>query len=259
MVGLRRPPTAPARRGWACSAPAAPASALGAMHGYRLQAAAGQRHRHRHRHDVVRHRPRLLLRQALHPADRAAPAVDPARRLDRRTPALAQALDVNPLFLVGIALAVVMAWAFRNTKWGLIVRMTGDSAPAARAMGVSVDLVRFLATAAGGFLAGIGGAFLSLYYPGSWNEGLSSGQGLMAVALVIFARWDPIRCFLARAAVRRRRRARPGAAVGRHHPGLLLLQRRALHPDAAHHDRLGRLQVRGARRARRTLDHQMRL
>ena len=111
--------------------------------------------------------------------------------------ALAQALQVNPLFFVGIALAVFMFWAFKNTKWGLIVRMTGDSAASAKAMGVSVDLVRFLATAAGGFLAGIGGAFLSLYYPGSWNQGLSSGQGLMAVALVIFARWDPIKCIFA--------------------------------------------------------------
>jgi general nucleoside transport system permease protein len=111
--------------------------------------------------------------------------------------ALAQALQINPLFFVGIALAVFMWWALKNTKWGLIVRMTGDSAASATAMGVSVDLVRFLATAAGGFLAGIGGAFLSLYYPGSWNQGLSSGQGLMAVALVIFARWDPIRCIWA--------------------------------------------------------------
>jgi len=111
--------------------------------------------------------------------------------------ALAQALQVNPLFFVGIALAVVMWWAFRNTRWGLIVRMTGDSAASAKAMGVSVDLVRLLATAAGGFLAGVGGAFLSLYYPGSWNQGLSSGQGLMAVALVIFARWDPLRCIAA--------------------------------------------------------------
>ena len=50
---------------------------------------------------------------------------------------------------------------------------------------------------AGGFLAGVGGSFLSLFYPGSWNEGLSSGQGLMAVALVIFARWDPVRCLCA--------------------------------------------------------------
>jgi ABC-type uncharacterized transport system permease subunit len=112
-------------------------------------------------------------------------------------PTVAQALQVNPLFFVGIALALFLWWALANTRWGLIIRMTGDSAASARAMGVSVDLVKLLATAAGGFLAGVGGAFLSLFYPGSWNEGLSSGQGLMAVALVIFARWDPLRCVLA--------------------------------------------------------------
>jgi len=112
-------------------------------------------------------------------------------------PSIAQALEVNPLFFVGIALALFLWWALANTRWGLIIRMTGDSAASARAMGVSVDLVRLLATAAGGFLAGVGGAFLSLFYPGSWNEGLSSGQGLMAVALVIFARWDPLRCVVA--------------------------------------------------------------
>jgi len=110
---------------------------------------------------------------------------------------IATALQINPLLVIGIAVAVLMAWAFANTRWGLIVRTTGDSAAAARAMGISVDLVRFLATTVGGFLAGIGGAFLSLYYPGSWNQGLSSGQGLMAVALVIFARWNPLRCVLA--------------------------------------------------------------
>jgi ABC-type uncharacterized transport system permease subunit len=110
-------------------------------------------------------------------------------------PAVQSALQVNPLFFVGAALAVLLWWAFRNTRYGLIVRMTGDSAPAALAMGYSVDLVRFLATTVGGFSAGVGGAFLSLYYPGSWSEGLSSGQGLMAVALVIFARWNPLACF----------------------------------------------------------------
>ena len=46
-------------------------------------------------------------------------------------------------------------------------------------------------------VAVVGGAFLSLFYPGSWNQGLSSGQGLMAVALVIFARWNPLRCIVA--------------------------------------------------------------
>jgi general nucleoside transport system permease protein len=110
------------------------------------------------------------------------------------SPQIETALQINTLLIVGVAVALLMAWAFANTKWGLIVRMTGDSAPAARAMGVSVDLVRFVATTIGGFLSGVGGAFLSLYYPGSWNQGLSSGQGLMAVALVIFARWNPVRC-----------------------------------------------------------------
>jgi general nucleoside transport system permease protein len=113
------------------------------------------------------------------------------------SPQVRSALEINPLFLIGVALALVLAWAFRTTRWGLVVRMVGDSADAARALGYRVRVVRTLATALGGFLAGVGGSFLSLYYPGSWSEGLSSGQGLMAVALVIFARWDPLRCFYA--------------------------------------------------------------
>jgi len=113
------------------------------------------------------------------------------------SPQVQAALEVNPLFLIGIGLAVSLGWAFRNTRWGLIVRTVGDSSDAARAMGYAVPRVRTLCTGVGGFLAGIGGSFLSLYYPGSWSEGLSSGQGLMAVALVIFARWNPMRCFYA--------------------------------------------------------------
>jgi simple sugar transport system permease protein len=109
-------------------------------------------------------------------------------------PQIHQALQVNYLFIVGIALAFVIAWALKNTRWGLIVRLAGESVDAALAMGASVGRVRLVATSVGGAFAGVGGAFLSLYYPGSWNEGLSSGQGLMAVALVIFARWEPVRC-----------------------------------------------------------------
>jgi ABC-type uncharacterized transport system permease subunit len=112
-------------------------------------------------------------------------------------PAVREALQVNPLFLVGLALALFLNWAFVRTRIGLIVRLMGESVDAALALGYPVARVRMLATMAGGFLSGVGGSFLSLYYPGVWSEGLSSGQGLIAVALVIFARWNPIYCFYA--------------------------------------------------------------
>lgn len=109
-------------------------------------------------------------------------------------PQIRSALDVSPLFFLGLVVAGVLAWGFRATRIGLTIRIVGDSADAAKAMGLKIERIRILATAAGSALAGIGGAFLSLCYPGSWNEGLSSGQGLMAVALVVFARWNPLTC-----------------------------------------------------------------
>ena len=112
-------------------------------------------------------------------------------------PQLRAALDVNILFPIGIAAALWLSWGFKSTGAGLIVRMVGDNAEAARSMGYPPNRVRLAATAFGGFMAGIGGSFLSLSYPGSWNEGLSSGQGIMAVALVIFARWNPVNCIWA--------------------------------------------------------------
>jgi simple sugar transport system permease protein len=123
--------------------------------------------------------------------------------------AVAAALQINMMFPLGIAIALGLTWALAHTRWGLWVRMVGDSADAARALGTSVNRVRIAATTAGGFIAGLGGACLSLYYPGSWNEGLSSGQGLIAEALVIFARWDPIRCPTHRRPAHRR----PGCGV----------------------------------------------
>ena len=113
------------------------------------------------------------------------------------SPQVQAALRINALFPLGVVLALLLAWALANTRWGLIVRMAGDSSDAARALGYSVNTVRVLSTTLGGFIAGMGGASLSLYYPGSWNEGLSSGQGLIAVALVIFARWRPLHCLWA--------------------------------------------------------------
>lgn len=112
-------------------------------------------------------------------------------------PQIQAALDINVLFLVGAALAFALRWVLANTRVGLTLRVVGDSTDAARAMGIDPHRVRLVATAVGGAFAAVGGAYLSLYYPGSWNEGISSGQGLMAVALVIFARRNPVGCFLA--------------------------------------------------------------
>jgi general nucleoside transport system permease protein len=112
-------------------------------------------------------------------------------------PQVRAALRVNALFLIGFLLVPLMAWFLTATRWGLIVRCVGENADTARAIGYPVNRVRLICTVVGGFFAGVGGSFLSLYYPGSWSEGLSSGQGLMAVALVIFARWDPLRCLYA--------------------------------------------------------------
>jgi ABC-type uncharacterized transport system permease subunit len=107
------------------------------------------------------------------------------------------ALKISPLFFLGVALAFAMNWFFKATRWGMHVRAVGDSPAAARAMGISVVRTRVLSIMAGSALAGLGGAHLTLFYPGAWTEAISSGQGLMAVALVIFARWNPVHCLYA--------------------------------------------------------------
>lgn len=113
------------------------------------------------------------------------------------SPTVQAALNINALFFFGIACVFIMHWFLNNARWGLTVRVTGESTNAALALGINIRRVRMLSTMAGGFLASVGGSYLSLYYPGSWSEGLSSGQGLMAVVLVIFARWNPIHCLYA--------------------------------------------------------------
>lgn len=112
-------------------------------------------------------------------------------------PALKAALSINPLLILGIALAFGVHWFLHYTRYGMRLRVVGDSENAARAFGFSPASTRVVATAFGGACAGVGGASLSLFYPGAWSEALSSGQGIMAVALVIFARWDPRRCIWA--------------------------------------------------------------
>ncbi|HEX8682998.1 MAG TPA: ABC transporter permease [Ardenticatenaceae bacterium] len=78
-----------------------------------------------------------------------------------------------------------------RTRPGLNLRAVGENPRAADAMGLDVARIRYLYTLLGGALAGLGGAHLSLAYTPGWTENLTGGRGWIAVALVIFALWDP--------------------------------------------------------------------
>jgi len=94
-------------------------------------------------------------------------------------------------------LTVPAAWyVLYRTRWGLNVRAVGEYPEAADAMGIDVAAVRYAAVVVGGILAGIGGAFLSTAYTSMWIENMTAGRGWIAVALVIFATWDPLRAVL---------------------------------------------------------------
>ena len=82
---------------------------------------------------------------------------------------------------------------FRYTRWGLGLRAVGEYPAAAAAGGLSVNSYRWAGVLVGGYLIGLGGAYLSLAYTHLWTNGLTAGRGWIAVALVIFAFWHPMR------------------------------------------------------------------
>ncbi len=90
-----------------------------------------------------------------------------------------------------------IVWIFlRYTRWGLGLRAMGENPEAGSAGGLGVMAYRWGGILAGGFLVGLGGAYLSLAYTHLWANGLSAGRGWIAVALVIFAFWKPGRAML---------------------------------------------------------------
>jgi simple sugar transport system permease protein len=101
--------------------------------------------------------------------------------------------DHDPLvYLSYIVAPVLWYWLFR-TQPGLHLRAIGDNPAAADAMGVPVNWLRFLYVIVGGGFAGLGGAVISLGTNPGWTEGITAGRGWIAVALVIFAAWNPAR------------------------------------------------------------------
>lgn len=98
----------------------------------------------------------------------------------------------DPLVYVGFAAAPAIWWFLFRTRAGLLVRTAGERSDALEINGYSVTRVRYLAIMTGGALAGVGGAHISIAYANSWFEGMIAGRGFIAVALVIFAMWNPL-------------------------------------------------------------------
>lgn len=88
------------------------------------------------------------------------------------------------------------AWFLDRSRGGLVLRAVGESPSAAHAVGYPVIAIRYAAVAFGGAMAGLGGAFMSVFYTPLWAEGMVAGRGWIALALVVFATWRPLRVML---------------------------------------------------------------
>jgi simple sugar transport system permease protein len=99
----------------------------------------------------------------------------------------------DALVYLSVALTVGTAWFLKRTRGGMILRACGDSDVSAHSIGYDVIRIRYLAVLFGGMCAGLGGAFLSLAYTPMWVENMTAGRGWIALALVVFASWKPLR------------------------------------------------------------------
>lgn len=103
-------------------------------------------------------------------------------------------LSQDPVFYISIVLAVVLWYVLFKTRIGIVIRSVGENPAAADALGVNVYLVRYACTVFGGAMAGLAGAYLMVAIIPNWSETvLLMGRGWIAIALVIFALWSPVR------------------------------------------------------------------
>lgn len=133
------------------------------------------------------------------------PALNSPPRFDRiDIPLLSQIPIIGPVlfrqtvivYLMYVIVAVV-AFALFKTKWGLRLRSVGEHPMAADTVGINVAATRFWNVSLAGAIAGIGGAYFTLGSVGAFQKEMTAGAGFIALAAVIFGRWDPIRATLA--------------------------------------------------------------
>ncbi len=110
--------------------------------------------------------------------------------------ALTAALLRNPLVWLGLLAIPAVAWLVHYTPFGLRVRAVGEHPEAAETVGVPVRRVRYFAVALSGILAGLGGVYLALDQH-QFTDSMTAGRGFIALAAIIFGRWEPVRAGLA--------------------------------------------------------------
>lgn len=104
---------------------------------------------------------------------------------------MAGPLGLNGMIWLGLIMVPVVWWFLARTRPGLILRAVGENHDAAHGLGYPVRAVRMLAIAFGGAMAGMGGAYVSIATVLQWTEGMTAGAGWIALAIVVFAQWNP--------------------------------------------------------------------
>lgn len=109
-------------------------------------------------------------------------------------PVIGKMLFSQSIYVQGAIVIAILSWFYFNkTNMGLSARAVGENPAAADASGINVTLYKYTHIVFGGFLCGLGGAFLSLAFVPRWQDNITAGAGWIAVALVIFSTWSPLK------------------------------------------------------------------
>lgn len=100
--------------------------------------------------------------------------------------------ELDIFIWMSIALSIILYLYMYKTSWGLHLKAVGDNPSTSDAMGISVTAFRYFHVVVGAMLMGVAGFYLIMVYSPNWIEGMTSGRGWIAIALIIFARWNPI-------------------------------------------------------------------
>lgn len=114
-----------------------------------------------------------------------------------KIPFLGKILFTQSIFVyISIIIVILTGIYLYKTKYGLILTAIGENPGATDSAGINVNLYKYIHIIYGGALCGLSGAFISIVYVPTWQDSITAGKGWIAVALVIFCKWNPFRAFL---------------------------------------------------------------